>query len=794
MNFIHPHILYFAPLVLAVLLILAFSAGRRRREKLKLLLGSAAGDPDAVRLSPRRRRIRVLLLFLVLAALLLAAARPFGSSRLLPGSPRGRDIVVLFDVSKSMLANDIAPSRLEHAKYLLRELAAAEPGDRFGLVAFAGNAYLTCPLTSDPVTFSQYIDELDVNTVPLGGTNLELALARAEQAFKAASGNNRAIILITDGDELTGSSRRLVSELKKRDIPIFVIGLGDPVAGAPVPDGEGGMRRDRDGNIVTTRLNEPLLRELATATGGIYVRTTVTDTGLEAIKRRIAALDAAEREEASQRMVPIENFPFALIAAAIFFVLYWLISERPAAAARIIIVSGMVMLAGSVQGADPAAPAPPAPLAEKLGSGEMVPELPGDPVELYNLARERQLAGDEEAARLYEEVIRNAVDRPELQARSLLNLGVDNHNGARARFNAANGQVQSQQLDEALKTLDSSLSELKNAEELYSRSLAMPEAAALSAESGSNLRQLELDRQQIEELKKKIEELKKQQQQAQQQTQQAQQQNQQDQQNQSQDQQQNQQNQQSQSQDQQQSQQDQSQDQQQNQQDQQNQSQDQQQSQQSQQDQQQNQQNQQNQSQDQQQSQQDQSQDQQQSQQDQSQDQQQNQSTEQKIEQARQSASELERQARELNQEQLAEQARQAQEELEKARQQRERNNPQEAQKHLDEAVKSLGGQSADFNRREEQQPQDQSGESGNQNDDSEENKGEEQQDQQQQPQGQQEEPGAQPLPEQPEKTEQPENDSAEQLLQMLNDEENLRRDELRRLPPGRRPRVEKDW
>ncbi len=759
MNFIHPHILYFAPLVLAVLLILAFSAGRRRREKLKLLLGSAAGDPDAVRLSPRRRRIRVLLLFLVLAALLLAAARPFGSSRLLPGSPRGRDIVVLFDVSKSMLANDIAPSRLEHAKYLLRELAAAEPGDRFGLVAFAGNAYLTCPLTSDPVTFSQYIDELDVNTVPLGGTNLELALARAEQAFKAASGNNRAIILITDGDELTGSSRRLVSELKKRDIPIFVIGLGDPVAGAPVPDGEGGMRRDRDGNIVTTRLNETLLRELATATGGIYVRTTVTDTGLEAIKRRIAALDAAEREEASQRMVPIENFPFALIAAAIFFVLYWLISERPAAAARIIIVSGMVMLAGSVQGADPAAPAPPAPLAEKLGSGEMVPELPGDPVELYNLARERQLAGDEEAARLYEEVIRNAVDRPELQARSLLNLGVDNHNGARARFNAANGQVQSQQLDEALKTLDSSLSELKNAEELYSRSLAMPEAAALSAESGSNLRQLELDRHQIEELKKKIEELKKQQQQAQQQTQQAQQQNQQDQQNQSQDQQQNQQNQQSQSQDQQQ--------------------------------------NQQNQSQDQQQSQQDQSQDQQQSQQDQSQDQQQNQqnqSTEQKIEQARQSASELERQARELNQEQLAEQARQAQEELEKARQQRERNNPQEAQKHLDEAVKSLGGQSADFNRREEQQPQDQSGESGNQNDDSEENKGEEQQDQQQQPQGQQEEPGAQPLPEQPEKTEQPENDSAEQLLQMLNDEENLRRDELRRLPPGRRPRVEKDW
>ncbi|UKI30942.1 MAG: VWA domain-containing protein [Lentisphaeria bacterium] len=116
--------------------------------------------------------------------LVAAAARPFWDSQLVPYEPHGRDLMVLFDVSKSMRATDIAPSRLEHAKFLLRQLVEADPGDRFGLVAFAGTAYLACPLTSDQLAFNQYIDELSTDTVPLGGTNLELALNTAMTAFK----------------------------------------------------------------------------------------------------------------------------------------------------------------------------------------------------------------------------------------------------------------------------------------------------------------------------------------------------------------------------------------------------------------------------------------------------------------------------------------------------------------------------------------------------------------------------------------------------------------------------------
>ncbi len=105
--------------------------------------------------------------------------------------------MVLFDVSNSMLAEDIKPSRLTHAKWVLRQLVEQNYGDRFGLVAFSGNAFLECPLTSDRTSFMQYIDDLDTSSIPLGGTNLQVALETAMEAFKAAEGNNRAIISLT---------------------------------------------------------------------------------------------------------------------------------------------------------------------------------------------------------------------------------------------------------------------------------------------------------------------------------------------------------------------------------------------------------------------------------------------------------------------------------------------------------------------------------------------------------------------------------------------------------------------
>ena len=775
MRFIQPQLFYLVLPVLLAVIVLAVYASHCRKQKVRALLGNGDTDPAAVKLSPPRRRFRIFLLLLTMLFLIAAAARPFWSSQLVPFEPRGRDLMVIFDVSKSMLATDIAPSRLEHAKFLLRQLVESAPNDRFGLVAFAGKAYLACPLTSDSLAFTQYIDELNTDTVPLGGTNLEAALRVAEQAFKAAAGGNRGILLFTDGDELAGNSAALVNELRKRQIPLFIVGLGDPEVGAPVPEADGTLKRDASGQLITSKLAETSLKKLAGETGGIYVRSTVTDTGLAVIENRIKRLDTAEQQGA-QRTLPIEKFPLALIAAAICLVLYFLLSERPLeyrfsrpkSAALLLLPAMLFLLAGA------AAPEKPetAP-AQQPKEIPVEPEPPSDPAELYNLARERQIAGDEKAANLYETVIRDAADRPDLQTRSLYNLGTGEHRNARTIAQQAVAKVKAQQLDPALEELKKAEGRLKSAEELYVRSLEIPQLQNAVPEASNNLQQLADDRKKIEELKKKIEELKKLQQQAQQQTQQAQQQNQKDQQKQ----------------DQQQGQQGQDQKDQQKQ-DQQQGQQGQDQKDQQKQDQQQGQDQKDQQKQDQQQGQQGQDQkDQQKQDQQQGQDQkdqqkqdQQQKSGENALDQARKSAEELKNKADELQQQNLSKQAEQARQELDKAKESREQQKFDEAQKHLEEAMKALGGS----------QGQDQKDQQGK--DQKDQQQGKDQKDQQQQgkegQQDQKEQQGEEAKPEDGKMDEK----TAEQLLQMMADEEKGLRDAIKQHQRSRQPRVEKDW
>ena len=799
MRFIQPQLFYLVLPVLLAVIVLAVYASHCRKQKVRALLGNGDTDPAAVKLSPPRRRFRIFLLLLTMLFLIAAAARPFWSSQLVPFEPRGRDLMVIFDVSKSMLATDIAPSRLEHAKFLLRQLVESAPNDRFGLVAFAGKAYLACPLTSDSLAFTQYIDELNTDTVPLGGTNLEAALRVAEQAFKAAAGGNRGILLFTDGDELAGNSAALVDELRKRQIPLFIVGLGDPEVGAPVPEADGTLKRDASGQLITSKLAETSLKKLAGETGGVYVRSTVTDTGLAVIENRIKRLDTAEQQGA-QRTLPIEKFPLALIAAAICLVLYFLLSERPLeyrfsrpkSAALLLLPAMLFLLAGA------AAPEKPetAP-AQQPKEIPVEPDPPSDPAELYNLARERQIAGDEKAANLYETVIRDAADRPDLQTRSLYNLGTGEHRNARTIAQQAVAKVKAQQLDPALEELKKAEGRLKSAEELYVRSLEIPQLQNAVPEASNNLQQLADDRKKIEELKKKIEELKKLQQQAQQQTQQAQQQNQKDQQKQ--DQQQGQQGQDQkdqQKQDQQQGQQgqdqkdQQKQDQQQGQQgqdqkDQQKQGQDQ--KDQQKQDQQQGQQGQDQKDQ--------QKQDQQQGQQGQDQKDQQKQDQQQKsgenaLDQARKSAEELKNKADELQQQNLSKQAEQARQELDKAKESREQQKFDEAQKHLEEAMKALGGSQGQDQK--DQQSKDQKDQQGK--DQKDQQQGKDQKDQQQQGkegrQDQKEQQGEEAKPEDGKMDEK----TAEQLLQMMADEEKGLRDAIKQHQRSRQPRVEKDW
>ena len=519
MRFIAPRVFYLLLVILPLAAALLIRAAVRRKLELDKVLSPRRGRDSALLLSPTARFLRHTALVAALAALGFAAARPYWSSKLLPTTERGRDIAVIFDVSKSMLAKDIAPSRLEHAKFLLRDLAKRSQGDRFGLIAFAGKAYTACPLTADPVAFDEYVNELSPAMAPLGGTNLELALREALRLFKGAGGD-RAVVVMTDGDELSGNASQVASELKDKHILLFIIGLGDPTVPAPLPDENGRLRRDGSGKIITSKLNEAALQKLAQATGGVYVRSTVTDTGADVIAAHISAL-GKNVYGGGKRSIPEEKFPYFILAALVLLGFFLALPERRARRMTLFLLGLFAMTA--VSAGPPPPPPPPGMEILPAASGE---KLPADPAELYNLGVAKQNAGDSDAAKAYyEKVLGHRPPEERLRMKALFNLGVDEHRQGRDKLAAAQTQVQSQQLDKALEELEAARQRADAADELYSQALGATVSTALEDEAATDLQLLARDRKAIEELKKKIEELKKQQQKAQQSARNAQRQN-----------------------------------------------------------------------------------------------------------------------------------------------------------------------------------------------------------------------------------------------------------------------------
>ena len=508
MDFIDPDWLYLLTVPFVLMPLLAVIGNAKRKKRLAMILGKNANSPEAVHLSRVKRFWRVVLLCSSVFFIIAACARPSFYAKLLPSEAKGRDLMVLCDVSRSMNAADIAPSRLRHARYLLQQLASRSKGDRFGLIPFAGEAYLSCPLTSDPVTFNEYVEDLSTDSVPAGGTNLEKAFQKALRAFEGSESRNRAIILMTDGEELQGEIRKVTAELAGKNIPVFAVGFGDPAKGAVIPrePGSTALVRDREGRIVTSKLNEKLLSSIAAATKGIYIRTTATDSGLPQLESAISALERRSGKNLKNKL-PVEEFPKLLGAALAALLIYLLLSERKSAA---LLMALLPFLAWS------------APLQQLPGENkkEMLPPAPPSvsqsPVEIYNRAREMQKNNREGFEEIYRKVISHKDSSPVLRAGSFLNLGVDRHNRSRTGTQKALRQLKQRRLQESLETLQSSLSLAESAEELYSASIES--SGAPLKELAPNLALLDRERKSMEALKKKIEELLKQQQRAQSQT------------------------------------------------------------------------------------------------------------------------------------------------------------------------------------------------------------------------------------------------------------------------------------
>ena len=648
MRFLKPEILWHLLWILPAMLVLFFAASHKTARTLQAFLGKNAENPDYVLISKGRRILRFVLLCLAVLCLVAAAARPSWGVQIQELNGQGRDLLFVFDVSRSMLAKDVQPSRLAHAKWLVKELVKLNPGDRFGLIAFAGKGFLECPLTTDRTSFELSLDELSTDSIPLGGTNIQEALAAALQAFKAAETSHRAVILVTDGDELEGNSGKAVDEIVARKIPLFIAGIGDPSQPSiiQVPDGRGGVKTltDANGNVVNSPLNEKQLGELAKRTGGIYVRSTAGDSGLGALEKRIRAL-APHEYETVKTTKPIDRFGYPLAAAFVLLLLRFMVGERPAH--RKLAACMLFAFCLAVSGAEEAAPA-----AE----------------ESFNKGVEAHEKNDlKTASESYETALRTGVGQAEIRGRATQNLGVIAHAKARSELAASLQAVQGQNLDEAQKQVENSLKTLNRAEGMYLDSLR---ESAERNQLAKNQSILLGDRKRAEELKKKIEELKKMQQQAEQQTQQAKDQQKKENQKPQEQQKQDKQNQQGQ-------------------QDRQNQ--DKQNSQGKQDRQNQDKQNQQG------------------KQDRQNQDKQNRQSAQQMTDQAKKSAEELQKKAQEMGQQNLAKSAEQAKKELEKAQQEQKQGKGESAEEHLKKALNALGGEQSGKDKQ-GKQPQGQQG------------------------------------------------------------------------------------
>ena len=283
-------------LLLILLIPLMFTAYwlMRRLRKRRI---ARFGDPELVaRLTPevprRKGWMKLTLLSLALLFLAIGMARPQLGAILKEKEIKGAEIMVVLDVSNSMLAEDYSPNRLERAKLAISKLVDELQGDRIGLIIFAGESFVQLPITSDYVSAKIFLNSITTESVPVQGTALGEAIRTAIRGFTSESEHSRAIILITDGENHEDYPVAAARDAVDMGARVFCIGVGSP-EGKPIPM-DGGLLKDKDGNIVVTRLDEQTLRDIASAGEGLYVRAGNTEFGLNPVIDEIRTLQDKE--------------------------------------------------------------------------------------------------------------------------------------------------------------------------------------------------------------------------------------------------------------------------------------------------------------------------------------------------------------------------------------------------------------------------------------------------------------------------------------------------------------------
>src|SRR6266853_1663354 len=318
-------------LMIPLLIALFVHSEHRGLKRLQLFVSARLLPQLAGTVNRRRRVIRFGLLLLGLALAIVSLAQPRWGYTFEDVKRKGLDLLIAVDTSRSMLSNDVQPNRLERVKLAARDLINELQGDRVGLIAFAGRAFLQAPLTIDYEAVMESINDLDTKTIPEGGTNISEAIGLATQSFGKSAMGNRALAIFTDGEELSGDAVKSAKAAADAGVRIFTIGVGTP-AGSLIPvngeDGQTAFVKDSSGQVVKSKLDDKRLREIAQATGGFYIHLESGPRTMQQVQSEgLTKMQAAEMDVRLSRR-PIERYEWPLGAALIALALAILIPER----------------------------------------------------------------------------------------------------------------------------------------------------------------------------------------------------------------------------------------------------------------------------------------------------------------------------------------------------------------------------------------------------------------------------------------------------------------------------------
>lgn len=315
------YLLFLVPLIPAVFGLLRFLRRRRiarfaDREQAEALMPSA---------SNAKPWVRVALFTLAFASFAIGMARPQIGAKLSEHKSRGVEVMICLDVSNSMLAQDYSPCRLDRAKLAISRFVDKLQDDRIGLIVFAGQSFVQLPVTTDYVSAKMFLGSINTDSVPVQGTAIGDAIRTAVRSFSAQSGKSRVVIVITDGENHEDDAVAAAKEAAEVGVRVFTVGVGSP-EGKPIPVG-GELLKDKNGEIVVSKLDEKTLQEIAQEGNGAYVRAGNTEFGLNPI---IDSIRSMEEEEFSSVVFEEfdEQYMYFFAAALLLFVIEMLIGNR----------------------------------------------------------------------------------------------------------------------------------------------------------------------------------------------------------------------------------------------------------------------------------------------------------------------------------------------------------------------------------------------------------------------------------------------------------------------------------